>query len=59
MKKTYNTAVVKVLACKYKVTPRYIRYCLNGDRTPIYADELIAEYNQKLEQVEKALNSDK
>ena len=59
MKKTYNTEVVKVLACKYKVTPRYIRYCLNGDRTPIYADELIAEYNQKLGQVEKALNSDK
>ena len=59
MKKTYNTGVVKALACKYKVTPRYIRYCLSGDRTPVYADELIAEYYKKLEQVEKALNSDK
>ncbi|SFN25024.1 hypothetical protein [Salegentibacter flavus] len=59
MKKTYNTSVVRALACKYEVTPRYIRYCLRGDRTPIYADELIAEYNTKLEQVEKALNSDK
>lgn len=59
MKKTYNTGVVKALACKYKVTPRYIRYCLNGDRTPVYADDLISEYNQKLGQVEKALNSDK
>lgn len=59
MKKSYNTRVVKALACKYTVTPRYIRYCLNGDRTPVYADELIAEYNKKLEQIEKALNSDK
>jgi hypothetical protein len=58
MKKTYNTGVVKALACKYKVTPRYIRYCLNGDRTPVYADELIADYKKKLEQVEKALKSD-
>jgi len=58
MKKTYNTELVKALACKYKVTPRYIRYCLNGDRTPIYVDELITEYQKKLEQVEKALNSD-
>lgn len=58
MKKTFNSGVVKALAYKYKVTPRYIRYCLNGDRTPIYADELIAEYTKKLEQVEKALNSD-
>jgi hypothetical protein len=59
MKKIYNTGVVKALACKYEVTPRYIRYCLNGDRTPVYADELKAEYNKKVEQVEKALNSDK
>jgi hypothetical protein len=59
MQKTYNSGVVKALSCKYKVTPRYIRYCLNGDRTPIYADELIAEYYKKLEQVERALNSDK
>ena len=59
MKKSYNTGVVKALACKYKVTPRYIRYCLNGERTPIYVDELIIEYQKKLEQVEKALNSDK
>lgn len=57
MKKTYNTVVVKALAFKYNVTPRYIRYCLNGDRTPAYADELIAEYSRKMEQVEKALNS--
>ena len=59
MKKSFNTGVVKALACKYKVTPRYIRYCLNGDRTPVYADELIADYHKKLEQVEKALKSDK
>ena len=58
MKKTYNTEVVKALACKYKVTPRYIRYCLSGDRTPLYADELITEYKKKVEQVEKALKSD-
>jgi len=58
MKKTYNTGVVNALAVKYKVTPRYIRYCINGDRTPVYADELIAEYQKKLEQVEKALKSD-
>ena len=58
MKKTYNTEVVKALAYKYEVTPRYIRYCLSGDRTPVYADELIAEYKKKLEQVEKALKSD-
>lgn len=56
MKKTYNTGVVNALACKYKVTPRYIRYCLSGDRTPVYADELITEYHKMLEQVEKALN---
>ncbi len=59
MKKTYNTEVVKSLACKYKVTPRYIRYCLSGDRTPIYADELLAEYHKKLEQIARALNFDK
>lgn len=59
MKKTYNTEVVKALACKYQVTPRYIRYCLNGDRTPVYADELIADYQKKQEQLEKILKSEK
>lgn len=58
MKKTFNTGVVKALACKYKVTPRYIRYCLTGDRTPVYADELNAEYNKRLDQVQRALKSD-
>lgn len=58
MKKIYNTVVVKALASKYEVTPRYIRYCLNGDRTPIYADQLKVEYHKKLEQMEKALKSD-
>lgn len=59
MKKTYNTEVVKALAFKYEVTPRYIRYCLNGDRTPVYADELKAEYQKKQEQLEKILKSEK
>lgn len=58
MKKTYNTGLVKALARKYKVTPRYIRYCLSGERNPVYADELVAEYYQKIEKIKRALDSD-
>lgn len=58
MKKIYNSRIVEVLAKKYAITPRYVRYCLKGDRNPVYADELKKEYQRLLKKVDKALGSD-
>lgn len=57
MKKTYNTRVVNTLAQKYEVSPRFVRYCLSGERTPIYSDELKSEYERILKKIENALNN--
>lgn len=58
MKKIYNSRIVEVLAAKYAITPRYVRYCLKGDRNPVYADELKKEYQRLIKRIDKALDSD-
>lgn len=52
----YNTAVIKKIAEKYSVTPRYVRQSITGDRTGIFPDKMKSEYKTAAAEVEKTLN---
>jgi uncharacterized protein YdeI (YjbR/CyaY-like superfamily) len=53
---SYNTEVIKKIAEKYSVTPRYIRQCITGDRTGIFPDKMKAEYKTISDELERTLN---
>jgi len=57
MKQTYNAEIIKVLAKKYEISPRYVRYCLNGDRTPCFAEKIKKDYKSCVIKIQKVLNS--
>jgi hypothetical protein len=52
----YNTTVIKKIAEKYSITPRYVRQCLTGDRTGIFPDKIKSEYKTAVIELEKTLN---
>lgn len=48
---SYNPQVIKEISLKYGVTPRYVRMCINEDRTGIFPYKVLKEY----EAIEKRL----
>lgn len=52
MKETFNAALVKMLADKYRISPRYVRYCLKGERSPTYAESIKRDYRKFMNQIE-------
>ena len=52
MKQTYNATLVKALAKKYKISPRYVRYCLKGKRSPCFADKIKKDYKRFIKKIE-------
>jgi hypothetical protein len=55
----WNTEVLKALALKYDFSTRYIKQCITGERTPIFADRIKAEYNELVKELNKLLNNNK
>ncbi|MFV7234254.1 hypothetical protein [Flavobacterium sp. ZB4R12] len=57
--KNWNTSALKALATKYSFSTRYIKQCITGDRTPIFADRIKAEYIELKNNLDNLLNNDK
>ena len=55
----WNTSALKALATKYSFSTRYIKQCISGDRTPIFADRIKAEYLELKNNLDNLLNNDK
>jgi hypothetical protein len=55
MKQTYNATLVKALAKKYKISPRYVRYCLKGERSPSFADKIKKDYKRFINKIENVI----
>lgn len=55
----WNPAAINALAAKYCFTKRYIKQILAGDRTPIFADRIQAEYKDIKNKLENILSNDK
>ena len=55
---TWNVSALNALAVKYSFTTRYIKQCITGDRTPIFADRIKAEYKTLVKELEDVLNND-
>ena len=58
MKETLNAALVKVLAEKYGISSRYVRYCLKGERSPSCAENIKRDYKKYLEKLENVLKKE-
>lgn len=58
MKQTYNATLIKTLAIKYKISPRYVRYCLKGERSPSVADKIKEDYKKFITKIESVLEED-
>ena len=58
MKQTYNATLVKALAKKYKISPRYVRYCLKGERSPCFADKIKKDYTRSINKIENVLEKE-
>lgn len=54
----WNVEILKALALKYNFSTRYIKQCITGDRTPIFADRIKSEYKSMEKQVNTILNND-
>ena len=55
MKQKYNAALVNALAKKYKITPRYVRYCLKGERSPHFAENIEKDYKRFISKIENVI----
>ncbi|MBF2710060.1 hypothetical protein [Flavobacterium soyangense] len=55
----WNTSALNALATKYSFTSRYIKQCITGERTPIFADRIKAEYLELKKNLNNLLNNDK
>lgn len=55
MKQTYNATLVMALAKKYKISPRYVRYCLKGERSPCFADKIKKDYKRFINKIENVI----
>lgn len=58
-KDKWNVTVLNALATKYSFSPRYIKQCITGDRTPIFADRIKDEYKDLVKEIDKVLKNDK
>ncbi|GGA84424.1 hypothetical protein GCM10008015_26510 [Flavobacterium palustre] len=54
----WNTTALKALAKKYDFSLRYIKQCITGDRTPIFADRIKSEYATLKKELENLLGND-
>ena len=54
----WNVSVLNALAAKYDFSQRYIKQCITGDRTPIFADRIKAEYRSLVKGIEDVLSND-
>ena len=59
VKTKWNTDVLNALASKYDFHSRYIKQMILGERTPIFADRIKAEYKEMDKQMTALLNNDK
>lgn len=55
----WNTEVLNALAKKYDFHSRYIKQMITGERTPIFADRIKAEYIAMEKEVKSILNNNK
>lgn len=58
MKQSFNAALVKALARKYKISPRYVRYCLKDERSPCFADRIKKDYQKYINKIENVLEKE-
>jgi restriction endonuclease Mrr len=56
-KEKWNQDVIKSLADKYDFSTRYIKQCITGDRTPVFADRIKKEYVALKKEIEGLLAS--
>lgn len=54
-KENWNQEVIKSLADKYDFSNRYIKQCITGDRTPVFADRIKKEYKSLKKEIESLL----
>lgn len=55
MKQTFNATLVKALAEKYNISPRYVRYCLKGERSPCFAEKIKRDYKKFMTNIESII----
>ena len=55
----WNTVVLNALATKYDFSKRYIKQCITGERTPIFADRIKSEYIELTKEVQNILKNQK
>lgn len=58
MKETINATLVKLLADKYGISARYVRYCLNGERSPSYAECIKKDYKKFMEKFQTLITAE-
>lgn len=58
MKQNYSATLVKALAKKYQISPRYVRYCLKGERSPYFADKIKMDYKKFVNKIESVLEKE-
>lgn len=58
MKETLNATLVKLLAEKYDISARYVRYCLKGERSPTYAESIKKDYKKFMEKFEDLITAE-
>lgn len=56
-KEKWNVAALNALATKYDFSNRYIKQCITGDRTPVFADRIKSEYKTLVKNLEQVLNN--
>lgn len=59
MEQSCQAAIIKFLAEKYQISMRYVRYCLNEERNPSFADNLKSDYQKLIQKVMHAINEEK
>lgn len=55
MKQTFNVELIRALAKKYKISTRYVRYCLNGERSPCFAEKIKNDYRKYIDKIENVI----
>lgn len=55
----WNTSALNALAKKYDFSSRYIKQCITGERTPIFADRIKTEYTTLKKELDNILKNDK
>ena len=56
-KEIWNNEVINSLALKYDFSKRYIKQCVSGDRTPVFADRIKNEYKSLKKEMETLLGN--